>query len=102
MDDAFGHAPQITLLRSWSMHVSAAVHENELTPGSTPAQHLVGSGRVVIRGGSFRNVMLQFKGLLLLHVRDFFTSILASLMPFFTEFRPPAAILLRIFTMPAA
>jgi hypothetical protein len=29
------------------MHVSAAVHASELTPGSTPAQQRVGMGSVV-------------------------------------------------------
>jgi hypothetical protein len=42
-----GQTPQITFPKSLVMHVSAAVHASELTPGSTPAQHLVGSGRIV-------------------------------------------------------
>ena len=51
MELAAGHAPQITLLKSlcW-MHVSAAVHARELTPGSAPTQQRVGMGRVC--GGS--------------------------------------------------
>ena len=44
-----GHAPHITFPKSLVMHVSAAVQANELTPGSTPAQQRVGSGRIVVR-----------------------------------------------------
>ena len=46
--DEEGHATQITLPKSLVMHVSAAVHARELTPGSTPAQHLVGNGRMAL------------------------------------------------------
>jgi hypothetical protein len=44
MDDVLGHAPQTTLLKSSFRHVSAAVHANELIPGSAPAQQRVARG----------------------------------------------------------
>jgi hypothetical protein len=46
--DGAGHAPQMILPKSFVMHVSAAVHASELMPGSTPAQHRVGIGRMVL------------------------------------------------------
>jgi hypothetical protein len=67
MKSAFGQAAQITLLKSLFKQVSAAVHANELIPGSTPAQQRVAIGSVVIRGVSSLNVILQSKGFFLSH-----------------------------------
>ena len=72
-----GHAPHIILLKSLLRHVSAAVHANELIPGSDPAQHLVASGMVVTTVGLFLNVILQSIERLLSHVSDSRTDALA-------------------------
>ena len=80
MELAAGHAPHTTLLKSLLRQVSAAVHANELTPGSAPAQQRVARGIVVLGAALLRNEMLQFRGLLLLHVMDWRTAFLASAM----------------------
>jgi hypothetical protein len=97
---AAGHAPHITLLKSSFRQVSAAVHAKELIPGSAPAQHRVARGKVVIGATLLLNVMLQFMGLLLLHVMDSRTDFFASAMFVFRYPRRPKEMELITFTNP--
>jgi hypothetical protein len=75
-----GQTPQITFPKSLVMHVSAAVHASELTPGSTPAQHRVGSGRMVTRLSVLLKLRLHDHSVFWVHGMLFSTEVIASVM----------------------
>ena len=75
-----GHTPHITFPKSFVMHVSAAVQARELTPGSIPAQHRVGSGRMVTRLSVVLKFRLHDHSVFCVHGMLVSTEVIASVM----------------------